>query len=125
MKYFAAGIGLILFVLSLLVFILAAAGVVTAEIYNPAVLGILTALLFVSSGFLSFTAALKQRQKVFNKVVAISIFMRLILMSAGLVSIFKFSDINRLPFLIGMFVGFFLFQMWELISFNKLKLERA
>jgi hypothetical protein len=124
-KFFIAGISALLIIMTAIIVLLSLTDLVLADAIHSASLGMLAALLFVTSGFTAFMIALKYRQKEFNKIVGISILGRLLLMAIILVTIFKFSDLAKLPFLIGMFASYFLFQIWELISFNRLNLERT
>jgi hypothetical protein len=125
MKFFLTGVLVIIISLVAVTTVLFLTDLLSDKGFRAALLGMLVALCFVASGFISFTMALKYRQKEFNKIVGISILGRLLLMTLVLVSIFKFSDLDQIPFLVGMFSSYFLFQIWELISFNKLTLERA
>lgn len=120
MKFFISGILTILASLCVVIILFLVINIFSAEVFRSAILGILAALLFVSSGFIAFKFALKFQQKEFNKIIGISILSRLVLMTIVIVSIFNFSDLDKMPFLIGMFVSYFLFQIWEVVSFNKL-----
>ena len=125
MKFFITGISALIIIMTAIIVLLSLTDLVLADAIHSASMGMLAALLFVTSGFTAFMIALKYRQKEFNKIVGISILGRLLLMATILVTIFKFSDLDKLPFLIGMFASYFLFQIWELISFNRLNLERT
>jgi hypothetical protein len=85
--------------------------------------GLLLALIYVVVGFFVFYRALNLKQKEFNIVFVSSIFIRLLLLTIILIVVFKFSDINKKIFLISLFVWYFIFQLWEVISFNKVALK--
>ena len=85
--------------------------------------GLMLALCYVLIGFCVFYWALNLKQKEFNIVFISSIFVRLLLLIIILIVVFKFSDINKKIFLISLFVWYFIFQIWEVISFNKLAIR--
>ena len=82
--------------------------------------GTALALVFVVAGFFTFYFAKNVKQKSFNKIVLVSMITRLVLIAAVIVMILKFLDINQLIFMISLFVWYFIFQIWEVISFNKM-----
>lgn len=85
--------------------------------------GLILALIYVFIGFCVFYWALNLKQKAFNIVFVSSIFIRLLLLTIILIMVFKFSDIDKKIFLISLFVWYFIFQIWEVISFNKVALK--
>lgn len=81
------------------------------------------ALIYVAAGFISFYIALSKKHKAFSRVVITSITARLVLIAVAIVLVFKFADVNEAVFLITLFVFYFVFQIWEVISFNKLVIK--
>lgn len=125
MKFFLTGVGTLFTSIILLVIILAGFSVFSTESSQSALFGVILSLLFVCGGFFSFLFALKFRQKAFNKFVGISILGRLLLMTIILLMILQFLKIDRAAFLIAMFISYFLFQIWEVISFNRIAIKKA
>ncbi len=82
--------------------------------------GSMLAWLFVSSGFISFYMARSKPGPAFHKIFLGSIFGRLTVMTVLLILIFRYSAINRLPFMISLFCGYFIFQIWEVLSLDRL-----
>jgi hypothetical protein len=82
--------------------------------------GSMLAWLFVGSGFISFYVARLKQVRTFQRIFLGSIFGRLTVMVAVLLLILKCTDLQRLPFLISLLCGYFIFQMWEVLSFNRL-----
>jgi hypothetical protein len=85
--------------------------------------GLLLALTYVLAGFFVFYRALNLKQKEFNIIFLSSIFIRLIMFTIILIVVFKFTDIDKQIFLISLFVWYFIFQLWEVISFNRAALK--
>lgn len=85
--------------------------------------GLLLALTYVLAGFFVFYRALNLKQKEFNIIFLSSIFIRLLMLAIILIVVFKFSDIDKKIFLISLFVWYFIFQLWEVISFNRAALK--
>lgn len=85
--------------------------------------GLLLALTYVLAGFFVFYRALNLKQKEFNIIFLSSIFIRLIIFAIILIVVFKFTDIDKQIFLISLFVWYFIFQLWEVISFNRAALK--
>jgi hypothetical protein len=85
--------------------------------------GLLLALTYVLAGFFVFYRALNLKQKEFNIIFLSSIFIRLIMFAIILIVVFKFTDIDKQIFLISLFVWYFIFQLWEVISFNRAALK--
>ena len=125
MKIFVTGVSVIIGILLTVTMLLTLTEVLIRDAVQSVLAGITISFLFVASGYTAFTLALKYRQKEFNKIVGISILVRLLFMAVALGTIFKFTDLEKLPFLIAMFVSYFLLQIWELISFNRLNPERT
>lgn len=85
--------------------------------------GLFLALTYVLAGFFVFYRALNLKQKEFNIIFLSSIFIRLLMLTIILIVVFKFSDIDKKIFLISLFVWYFIFQLWEVISFNRSALK--
>lgn len=125
MRFFLYGLLIIILSLVLVVGILSAFSIIPQDAFAASIIGVLLSMVFVTAGFLSFIYALKFQQKKFNKIVGISILGRMILMTFSIVSIFIFLNINRAAFLIGMFVSYFVMQILEVVSINKIRIGKA
>lgn len=78
------------------------------------------AFAYVVSGFLIFYYAWNYTPKSFNKIFIISIAGRLVLVSIAVILVLKYASVSMLHFLISMFVFYFIFQIIEVVGFNKL-----
>lgn len=125
MKFFFSGIGLMFTLLIVIISVVSAWLQVPDEFNRAAILGVGLSLVFVTGGFISYLFALKFRQKAFNKVVGISILGRLLLMAISIVLILLLIQPDQVVFLISMFISYFLFQIWEVISFNKIAAKKV
>lgn len=125
MRFFLYGLSIIMMSLVLVVGILSAFSIIPQDAFAAAIFGVLLSMVFVTAGFLSFIYALKFQQKKFNKIVGISILGRLILMTLSIVSIFIFLNMNKAAFLIGMFISYFVMQILEVVSINKIRIGKA
>jgi hypothetical protein len=111
----------VLLLSSLLVCWIVSHGFDTHAVVMPAtVLGSLLAWLFVGSGFISFYLARTKPGTVFHRIFWGSVLGRLTVMVVVLLLIFKYTALEHLPFLVSLFCWYFIFQMWEVISFNRL-----
>jgi hypothetical protein len=99
--------------------------IISRDAFTAAIFGVLLSMVFVTAGYFSFIFALKYQQKKFNKIIGISILGRLLLMTLSIVSIFVFLNINRAAFLIGMFVSYFVMQILEVVSINKIRIGKT
>jgi len=125
MRFFLYGLLIIMLSLVLVVGILSAFSIIPQDAFAASIIGVLLSMVFVTAGLLSFIYALKFQQKKFNKIIGISILGRLMLMTLSIVSIFVFLNINRAAFLIGMFVSYFVMQILEVVSINKIRIGKA
>ncbi len=82
-------------------------------------LGWFLSFLYVISGFILFYFAIKFSLKSFGKFMALSIFGRLGLISAAIVLIIKFIEIDHSAFLIALFGFYLVFQILEVFELNK------
>ena len=80
---------------------------------------------FVITGFIAFFRAFHLKQKLFSIVFVSSIFIRLFLMTLSLILLIKFSQVHKPVLLISLFGWYFIFQIWELISFNRLAVKEV
>jgi hypothetical protein len=83
-------------------------------------LGIGCALIYVVTGYISFTVALKKDSNVFTKIVVISIISRLLFILLAITLVFKFSSIDKISFILSIFICYFLFQIVEIVTFNRI-----
>ena len=125
MKLFFGGSSVISALLILIIFTVAKLAKVPEGFFPTAMAGVLLSLFFVAGGFILYVFALKFRQKAFNKVVGISILGRLFFMAVTIVSILLIFKPDQVVFLIAMFISYFLFQIWEVISFNKIAADKV
>ena len=87
-------------------------------------LGFSFALIYVLTGFISFSIALKKENKSFAKIISISVIARLITLLAAIALLFKFFQIDRTVFIISVLIFYFIFQIIEIVSFNKVEFEK-
>ena len=125
MRFFLYGLLIIMILLVLVAGFLSVFSIISQDTFIAAVSGVLLSMVFVTAGYFSFIFALKYQQKKFNKIIGISILGRLLLMTLSLVSIFVFLNINRAAFLIGMFVSYFVMQILEVVSINKIRIGKT
>jgi hypothetical protein len=105
------------------IILLAAAGLIfefAGETWIATGVGTVFALVYVVAGFFSFYLAFRYRPKMFNRIVITSIAVRMILMVIAIVLVMKFTALDMVAFLVALFVWYFIFQIWEVLSFNKL-----
>jgi len=95
------------------------------DAWSALLLSIVCALIYVISGYFSYYFSAKMSQNAFNKIFVISIVGRFLFIVGIITLILKLSDINREVFLISFFVWYFVFQIWEVISLNKLLMKRV
>jgi hypothetical protein len=122
MRFFLYGLIIIMVIVSMVAVLLLGFSIISQDVFYALAFGSLLAMVFVSAGYYSFIWALKYQQKKFNKIVGFSILLRLMLMTLSILSILIFSNIAKTAFLIGMFVSYFLTQIWEVISFKRIKI---
>ena len=125
MKYFFGGSGIILALLVLIIIAVSRIAAVQEGFFLTALAGILLSLFFVAGGFVFYVYALKFKQKAFNKVVGISILGRLFFMAILIVSVLLIFKPDQVVFLVSMFISYFLFQIWEVLSFNKIAVNKV
>ena len=123
MKFFIKNISLITVSWILIVFSLFKIEVFSKDIYIGISLGFLFALFFVLSGFLLYNFALKRANKIFLRTIVSSIFCRLLCISGLLFLVIKYMNIDLRLFFLSLFIWYFIFQILEIVSFNKLKVK--
>lgn len=96
-----------------------------ADAVNAISVGIICALVYVISGFITYYLSAQLKQKMFSKIFIIGITGRFIFILSVIALVLKFSDINREVFLVSFLIGYVVFQIWEVISLNKLLLKRV
>ena len=95
------------------------------DVWGALSLGTVCALVHVISGFFTYFYAAKMNQNAFNKIFVASIAGRFLFLICLIALILKFSDVNMEVFLISFFIWYFVFQIWEVISLNKLLIKRV
>ena len=124
MKFFLQGISVIflvgLILIGLVLYLLHSAPVRIISILG----GIMLAWLFVSSGFISFYRAASKNERTFLKIFLGSIVGRLTAMAILLILILKYGFLEQVPFLISLFTWYFIFQIWEVVSLNRLAVRK-
>jgi hypothetical protein len=123
MRFFLVSISMSLLIGILILLIISFAFELSKQDWISIGSGLLLALTYVLAGFFVFYRALNLKQKEFNIIFLSSIFIRLLMLTIILIIVFKFSDIDKKIFLISLFVWYFIFQLWEVISFNRAALK--
>ena len=121
MSFFLIGLMIIMILVFSVNLLLTQFLIISGEDFYAVAFGSLLAMAFVTAGYFSFLRALKYQQKKFNKIVGFSILLRLVLMTISILSILLLLNVNKAAFLIGMFISYFLTQIWEVISLNRIK----
>jgi hypothetical protein len=120
MRYYLQGISVLLMVgvglIGLVLYVLQSTPIQIISILG----GTLLACLFVSSGFIFLYRAVSRDAQTFLKIFLGSIIGRLSLMVILLILILKYGSLEQVSFLISLFTWYFIFQIWELISFNRM-----
>jgi len=78
------------------------------------------AFFYIVTGFMLFNKALLNKNKSFEKMIVFAVFGRLIFMALGIWIMVKYLDINITFFIITLFSLYFIFQIFEVISLNKI-----
>jgi hypothetical protein len=121
--FFGSIIGLML--IGLLYFIVGSMHVTFInENWVAIALGFGFALFYVITGFISFSIALKKDIKFFNKIVVISVISRLIFILSAITLVFKFSTVDKISFILSIFICYFIFQIFEIVTFNRIGLGK-
>jgi len=125
MSFFLRSIAGSLIIGMLIIFIISRFITFESETWTALGGGLILALFYVFTGFITFFRAMRLNQKVFNIVFISSIFVRLFLMAASLILVLKFCDINKALLLIALFSWYFIFQIWEVVSLNRMTAKKA
>lgn len=125
MKFFLTGMGLLLGWGLLIIGGLHIWIGLSPTVILAVLVGIILAWLFVSSGFVGFYRSLYKPARTFGKIFLFSFFSRLAALTVILVLLIKFTAINLLPLFLSLLTGFFVFQIWEVISFNRLEIGKS
>lgn len=88
-------------------------------------LGLGLSLLYVISGFILSYFAINFTQQSFGRIMVISIFGRLALITIAIVTLIKFVTIDKTIFLIALFGFYLIFQIIEVVNLNKISLKGA
>ena len=87
--------------------------------------GFIAAFLFVSSGFLSFYIALRKKNKIFLRTVIVSILSRLLFIIIVILFIIQYLNLDLKMFFVSLFIWYFIFQILEITSFNRLEVKES
>lgn len=105
------------------IFLMAGVGLIfefAGDAWTAIGVGTVFALVYVVAGFFSFYLAFRYKPKMFNRIVISSIAVRMVMMVIAIVLVMKFTALDMVAFLVALFVWYFVFQIWEVVSFNKL-----
>jgi len=119
-KFFWYGIAVLMFSSLLVCWMVCYGSDSKPAILLAAMAGSILASMFVAAGFISFYFARTRAESAFPKIFVASFFGRLASMIIVLLLIFKYINFEHLPFLISLLCCYFVFQLWEVISLNRL-----
>lgn len=123
-KKFFLGILISLILGFVFIFIISKFIDLSTDVLEAIIIGTVCAMLYVSSGFFASYFAGSLSQGSFNKIFILSIIGRFIILTIGILLIIKILEINTAAFLISFFIWFFIFQIWEVISLNRIFLKK-
>jgi len=83
------------------------------------------ALIYVLSGYFSFYFAFTRNQQFFIRVFIFSLAARFVVLLGVIVLVIKFTSVNQEYFIISLFIWYFIFQIWEVLSLNKLSRKKV
>ena len=83
------------------------------------------ALIYVLSGYFSFFFAFSRDQQFFVRVFIFSLAARFVVLLGVIVVVLKFSNVQQEYFIISLFIWYFIFQIWEVLSLNKLSRKKV
>jgi hypothetical protein len=121
LKFFIRGIAIItiIFIFSILLIGLSGSDLLSA------LLGWSISFFYIITGFVLFKKALKIKNKSFGKMVTLSVFGRLIFALVVIYFSVRFFELNSMAFIVTLISFYFVFQIIEIISLNKISLEGA
>jgi hypothetical protein len=122
-KFFIKNMFIIILCGIIILFLMFKLSFFSINLTREIILGFLLAFSFVFSGFLLFYFALKKEHKIFIRTIILSIFCRLVFILILLWLIIKFINIDLTIFLLSLFIWYFIFQILEIISFNRLVIK--
>ena len=93
-------------------------------IWSAFISGILCAFIYVVSGFFAYWYASKLNQRSFTRIFLFSIAGRYLLVITIIIVIFKYSTINTEVFIVSFIIWYFVFQVLEIISINRVILRK-
>jgi hypothetical protein len=125
MKFFLRSITYSLAIGMLIIFLISRFITFESETWVALGVGLILALIYVFTGFVTFSRAIRLKQKIFNIVFLSSIFVRLLLMAVILILLLKFCEINKALLLIALFCWYFIFQIWEVVSLNRMTVKKV
>ena len=87
--------------------------------------GMIVALMYVGSGFLSIYLAHTRFKTYFIRVFLYSFAARFVLILVVIILIIKFTGLDETSFLISFFIWYFVFQIWEVLSLNTIMKKKV
>jgi hypothetical protein len=97
----------------------------TNHVWRALGLGLACALFYVLSGFFTLYHAANHKQVTFNRIFTVSLGARYLLILGMISLIIKTIDINQEIFIISLIIWYFVFQILEIISLNKLFIRKV
>ncbi len=83
------------------------------------------ALIYVLSGYFSFYFAFSRNQQFFIRVFIFSLAARFVVLLSTIVVVLKYTNVQRAYFLVSLFIWYFIFQIWEVLSLNNLSRKKV
>ena len=123
MKFFVKNMSILLVTGLLLHIMIITLDLLSGNIIWGIALGFVCSFVFVSSGFMLFYYALKKRGKIFMRTIIASILGRLLFLVLTLILILRSINLDVKMFFLSLFGWYFIFQILEIISFNKLAVK--
>ena len=120
MKFFIKNITILILIGLLFHIMIIVFAYLPDDIINGITLGFVSSFIFVFSGFMLFYYALKKRGKIFIRTIIASIMGRLLFLILILFFIIQSMHVNTKIFFLSLFGWYFIFQILEIISFNRL-----
>jgi hypothetical protein len=92
----------------------------SGDVWRAHFSGIFCALFYVISGFFTYYYASKLSQRSFTRIFLLSTAGRFLLVMGVIALVIKFSNINTEVFIVSFFIYYFVFQILEVISLNRI-----
>jgi len=92
----------------------------SGDVWRAHFSAILCALVYVISGFFTYYYASRLDQRKFTRIFLLSLAGRFLFVISIIALVIKFSNINNEIFIVSFFIYYFVFQIFEVISLNKM-----